>query len=157
MNFVDRPRLILVELPLRDIRITNRGFIIIIVEHGGKLRAVDRRDAPVRRGVLDVLNAVPAEDERPVCLGVGAVLVQDLLVQSRRLVEIVIAAEMVGTVVKIGAAVIVQPRERLFRAAAVAHADGRPRFKLHRPAAHFAFEYCHGLLSLFTTRFLASL
>ena len=41
-------------------------------------------------------------------LGVGAVLGQNLLVYAHGLVVFVIAAEMVGTVVKIGAAVIVQ-------------------------------------------------
>ena len=63
LNFVDCPSLILVELPLRDVGVSDGGFVIVVIEYGRELCAVDRRDAPVRRGVLDVLNAVPAEDE----------------------------------------------------------------------------------------------
>ena len=154
LNFVDRAGFFLVELALREIGILDGGLVVVVIEYGGELRAVDRRDAFVRRRVLDVLDAVPAENERPVRLGVGAVLVQDLLIQAHRLVKLVIAAEVVGAVVEIGAAVIVQPRERLLRTAAVAHADGSPRLKLHRPAAHFAFEYCHDPISLLSICFL---
>ena len=80
LNVVDRPGFRLVQITLRVVAIREGGLIVGIVKDRGKLRAVDRRDALARRRVLHILDAVPAQDERPMRFRVGVVLVQDLLV-----------------------------------------------------------------------------
>ena len=128
---------------MQRVGVLERGLIIRIRKDGRILRAVDRRDALVRFGVLDVLDTVAAQHDRPIRLGVGLVLVQDLLIDPHCLVIIAVPAKMIRSAVQVGPLFIVQPRQRLLRPAGVTHTNRRTLFKLDRSTAHFAFEDCH--------------
>ena len=95
----------------------------------------------MRSGILHVFDTVSAENERPVRFCIGVVLVQDLLINRHCFVEIVIPAEMVGSVVKICFFVVVKTRQCLLCAAGIAYADRRSLLEFYCAAAHFTFEY----------------
>ena len=143
LNFVDRFRLCLINALLVAVGVAQRGLIVLVCEDRGELRTVHRRHALMRGRVFDILNAVAAEDKRPVRLRVGVVLVEDLLIDARRLVKVVVPAEMVRAVIEVCAAVIIEPWQRLLRAAVFAGRHGFVPADLKRPAAHFAFEDRH--------------
>ena len=93
--------------------------------------------------VVHILDAVAAQDQGPVGLGIGVVLGQNLLVDAHGLVVFVAATEVIGPVIEIGPPVIVQLGQGLLGAAAIAHSHGVAGVKFQRPTAHFAFEDCH--------------
>ena len=156
LNFVDGLGLVLVNAALAAVRVLQRGFIVVVVEYRGELSAVDGGNASVAGRVLDVFDAVAAKHERPIRLGIGLVLVQNLLIDTHRLVELVVAAEMVRPVIQIRPLLIVKPRQSLLRAAAIAHTDRCTRLKLNRASAHFTFEYRHYFSPLFFLCFFSS-
>ena len=94
----------------------------------------------MRPRILDILDAVAAEDKRPVRLSVGAVLAQNLLVDARCFVKLVVAAKVPCAVIEVGALVVVKARQRLLSAAVLAGGNGIAGRKLQRAAAHFTFE-----------------
>ena len=94
------------------------------------------------RGIFHIFNAVTAENEWPIGFGIGVVLVENLLIDAYRLVEFVVAAEMVCSVIEICPAVIIQLGQSLVRTAILADRDGFI-VDFHCTAAHFAFEYRH--------------
>ena len=143
LNFVDCFSLGLVDHPLGGVGVLDGGLVVLIIENGGVLGAVHRRHALVGGRILHVLNTVAAQHQRPIGLGVGLVLVEDLLIDAHCLVEIVVSTEMVGAVVQVGAPVVVQLRQRLCRAAVFAHGYGFTGIDVQLSAAHFAFEDGH--------------
>ena len=145
LNLVDGLGLGFVDLPLGGIGIVQGGLIVVVVKDGGKLRPVHRGHAPVSGRVLHILDAVAAQDQGPVGLGIGVVLGQNLLVDAHGLVVFVAAAEVIGPVVEVGPSVIVQLGQGLLGAAAITHGHGVAGVKFQRPTAHFAFEDCHKL------------
>ena len=149
LNLVDGVRLLLVEHALGGVGAAQRGLVVLVGKDRGILRTVDRGQALVRRGVLDILDAVAAQDERPVSLGVAAVLVENLLIDSHGLVKIVVSAEVVCAVVEVCAAVVVQTGQGLLCAAGIAHADGIAGVEFDRPAAHLALENAHASIAPF--------
>ena len=140
LNLVYRLSLILIKLFLIAVGIVQSGLVVIVIENRRKLSAVHGGNALVALRVFHIIDSVVAENERPIRLGVGVVLVEYLLIDSRRLVEIVVAAKMVRAVVKIRSSVVVQTGQGLLCAARVAHADGIPGVKFYCAAAHFTFE-----------------
>lgn len=140
MNLVYRLSLILIKLFLIAVGIVQSGLVVIVIENRRKLSAVHGGNALAALRVFHIFDSVVAENERPIRLGVGVVLVEYLLIDSRRLVEIVVAAKMVRAVVKIRSSVVVQTGQGLLCAARVAHADGIPGVKFYCAAAHFTFE-----------------
>ena len=103
--------------------------------------------------VLHVFDPVAAEHQGPVGLGVRGVLVQNLLVDALGLVELVVAAEVVGPVVEIRLPLAVHAGQGLLRAAVLALRDALPGGDLQSPAAHLAFEYGHVGLPLYVDFF----
>ena len=143
LNFVDYFSLGLVDHPLGGVGVLDGGLVVLIIENGGVLGSVHRRHALVRGRILHVLNAIAAQHQRPVRLSVGLVLVENLLIDACRLVEVVVAPEVVGAVVEVGAPVVVQLRQRLRGAAVFTHGYGLTGIDLQLSAAHFAFEDGH--------------
>ena len=117
LNIIDGLCFLFVKLALITVCVLNGGFVVIVVEDRRKLGAVDRRHALVRRRILHVFDAVLTKHQRPIRLGVGSVLVENLLIHSGRLVEVVVPAEMICPVVKVCSAIIVKARQRLLRPA----------------------------------------
>ena len=140
LNFVDRLCFFLVNAALICVGIFQRRFVVIIVENGRVLRTVYRGDTIVCRGVFDIFDSVAAKHQRPISLGVGAVLGEDLFVDAHCLVEIIVSAEVIRAVVEICFSVVVKTRERLLRSAGIAHSDGRALLEFNLATAHFAFK-----------------
>ena len=150
MNFIDSLGFGLVDRPLSGVGVLDGGLVVLVVENGRVLGAVHRRDALVGGGILHILDTVAAQHQRPVRLGVGLVLVEDLLIDACRLVEVVVAPEVVGAVVEVGAPVVLQLRQRLRGAAVFAYGYGFTGIDVQLPAAHFTFEDGHSYAPIFS-------
>ena len=133
----------LVNFLLGGIGAAQSGFVVIIVKYGGKLRPVHRGNALAGGRVLHIFNTVAAKHKRPIRLGVGVVLGQNLLVYAHGLVVFVIAAEMICPVIQVCLFIVVKTGKGLLGAAAVAHGHCVAGVKFQCPAAHFTFEDCH--------------
>ena len=143
LNFINYLRLRFIDCPLRIVGMGNGGFIICVGENRGILRAVHRGDAFMCCRILHIFDTVAAKHKRPIRLGIVRILAENLLVNAHGLVEIVVAAEMIRTVIQVGALIIIQARQGLLRAAAVADADACAWLEFNRAAAHFTFKCCH--------------
>ena len=148
LNLVDRFGFFLINRLLITVSILQGRLIVVIVKDRGKLGAVDRRHTLVCRRILDVFDAVAAEHQRPIRFGIGAVLVEQLLVNAHRLVKFAIAAEVVGAVVHVGKLIVVEFRQGLLCAAVFAFHNAYTRGDFQCAAAHFTFKECHGYVLL---------
>ena len=144
LNVVDSFGLRFIDRPLGAVRVGNGLLVVLVRKNRSELGAVDRRHTLMSGRILHVFDAVPAEHQRPIGFGVGAVLVENLLVYRHGLVVLVVAAEVVGPVVQVGPPIAVQPWQRLLRPAILALGDAHPFLNLQIPAAHFTFKQWHG-------------
>ena len=101
LDFIDGFGLGLIDIPLGGIGIVQGRLVVIIIKDRGKLRPVHRRHAFVGGRILHIFNTVTAEHKRPICFGVGLVLVQDLLIDAHGLIVFIVASEVVSTVIEI--------------------------------------------------------
>ena len=90
----DALRLFFVQAPCHAVGIFECGLIIHVVQNAVKARAVTGRDAFAGSRVLHILDAVPAEQQVPVCLGICIVLADQPLVDRRSLVKFTVASQM---------------------------------------------------------------
>ena len=125
---------------LRIRRVLHRREVVRIRKDRRHLHPVARRHAPSRRRVLDVLDAVAADDRAPVRFRVGIVLLEQLLIRGQRLVKLALAAEVVRPVVAVQLLLVLRLRDRRGAAAVCTGAVCLARRELDVPAAHFAFD-----------------
>ena len=97
---------------------------IVIVKDGRKLRAVDRGNTLACGRVFHILNTIAAEHQRPIGFRVRIVLAEDLLVDTHGLVKLITASEMIGAIIEICPAFVIQLRQSLLRAAVFANTNG---------------------------------
>ena len=121
-------------------RMLHGGQIVRVRQYGHHLHPVARRHMPARRRILDVLDAKAADDRAPVRLCVGIVLLQQLLVESQRLVELALAAEVVRTVVAVQLRFILRLGNGRGAAAVFAGSVGCAGGEFQVAAAHFALD-----------------
>ena len=143
LDLIDGGCFFLIDCALIPIGMLQGRLVILIIEDRCELRPVYSGNAFMRSRILDIFNAVAAKHQRPVSLGVCRILVQNLLIQARSFVKFVVSAEMIGAVVQICPAAIIQPRQGLLCAAGIADAYGCPGFKFDRAPAHFTLEDGH--------------
>ena len=143
LDLGDLGGLALVDVALRVLRALERLPVVGVRRDALGLHAVDRGDHVVRARVLDVDDAVAAQGERPVGLGVPGVLVEDLAEQLRRAVELVRAAQLVAALEQPGALPVVQARKRLGAVAVVAGHHRRSGLDLEARSAVLAFKDGH--------------
>ena len=87
-------RLLFVQAPCHAVGVFARGLIVHIVQNAVKARAVTSRDAFAGSRVLHILDAVPAEQQVPVCLRVRVVLADQPLVDRSGLVKFAVSPQM---------------------------------------------------------------
>ena len=154
LDVIDGLGLCLIDALLHTVSILQGRLIVIIRKDGGELGAVDSGDALLRGRILHVFDAVAAQHQRPVGFRVSPVILQDLLEDAHCLVVFVIPAEMVGSVVQIQPALVVQLRDGLYAAAVFTFTGRGVLCGAKVPAAHFALDehwnvsscLCPGLL-----------
>ena len=98
--------------------ILQRGLIVHVVRDAVKARAVAGRDALAGGRILHILDAVAAEQQVPVRLGIRIVLADQPLVDRRSLVKLAVAPQMRAAVEQAQPLAVVRLRQR-HRAAAV--------------------------------------
>ena len=120
-----------------------RAFVVLIVKNRGKLRAVDGGHTPVCGRGFHIFNPVPAQNQRPICLGVRVVLIENLLIDPHCFVKFIVAPKMIGAVVHLRAPFVVQLWQRLRRPAVLTLRRTLSRSYIQCRPAHLTFEYCH--------------
>ena len=90
----DALRLFFVQAPCHAVGIFECGLIIHVVQNTVKARAVAGRDAFAGGRILHILDAVPAEQQVPVRLGIRVVLADQPLVNCSGLVKFTVAPQM---------------------------------------------------------------
>ena len=145
LDLRDGVRLGLVDTLLQSVSIVQGGLVVLVRQDRGILRPVHRGHALVARRILHILDTVTAQHQRPIGLGVPAVLREDLLVDGHGLVVFVLPAEVVRPVVQVRSPVVVQFRQGLGRAAIRALRHARSLLKPQVAAAHLAFEGDHSI------------
>ena len=130
----------LVHALLRTIGIRNGRFVVFIRKDGRELGAIHRRNTLLCRRILYVLDAVAAQHKGPVCLRIGPVILQDLLEDAHGLVVLVVAPEMVGTVIHVQPALVVQLRQCVHTTTVFALTGRCILCGAKVTAAHFAFD-----------------
>ena len=123
LYFVNRRRLTLINRLLNHIGIFYRRLVILVHKNGSVLSTIDCRHTLVSCRVFNVLDTVTAQHQRPVSLAVGFVLFENLLVHRHSLVEFVVSAEVIRTVVHIRTSVVVKLRQGLLSTAVQTFAD----------------------------------
>ena len=146
LNFIDLRRFLFIDRLLENIGTGQGRLIVIIVVNGGILRTVYGRNTLTRCGILHIFNAVAAEHQRPIGLGIGGILVQNLLIDPHRFIELVITAKMIGAIIQIGTVLIIQPRQGLLRTAIGAKNICFSFGGFQCTAAHFTSTNCHFFL-----------
>ena len=87
-------RLFFVQAPRHAVGVFARGLIVHIVQNAVKARAVTGRDAFAGGRILHILDAVPAEQQVPVRLGIRVVPPDQPLVNCSGLVKFTVAPQM---------------------------------------------------------------
>ena len=90
----DALRLFFVQAPCHAVGIFECGLIIHVVQNAVKARAVTGRDAFAGDRILHILDAIPAEQQVPVRLGIRIVFADQPLVDRRSLVKFAIPPQM---------------------------------------------------------------
>ena len=91
--------------------ILHRGQIVRICEDACHLHSMTSGDSLFRGRVLDILDAVAADDCTPVGFGIRVILFQQLLVSRHGLVKLALAAEVVCPVVAVQLALVIRLRD----------------------------------------------
>ena len=149
LDFVDGSCFFLVDCTLIPVSVLQGRLVVLIVEDWCELCSVYGGNTFMRSRILNVFDTVTAQHQRPVCFSIGRVLIQDLLIQPCRLVEFVVPAKMVRTIVQVCPPVVVKTRQCLLSSAGVANAYGISGVEFNRASAHFTFEDRHSLLSFY--------
>ena len=87
-------RFFFVQAPCHTVGVLQRGLIVHVVQNAVKACAVAGRDALAGSRILHILDAVPAEQQVPVRLGIRIVLADQPLVNCSGLVKLTVAPQM---------------------------------------------------------------
>ena len=94
----------------------------------------------MRRRILDIFNTVTAENKRPIGFSIGVVLIEDLFINTHRLIKFVITTEVVSSVVHVCTLIIIEFRQRLLCAAVFTSRHTFVIINFKCATAHFTFE-----------------
>ena len=147
MNFIYRFGFFFINGFLIAVGVLQGRLVVLVHIDRSELRTVYGWNALVRCRVFYIFNTITAKNKRPIRFRVGVVLVQNLLVNRHCLVEIVVSTKMVGSVIKICTAFVVQFGQSLLCSAIFADCDSFIVLDFECAAAHFAFEYRHYLIT----------
>ena len=157
LDLIDGGCLRFIYLALIAVCVGNSRFIIFVIENRCKLRAVYRRNTPAGAGIFYIFDSVAAKNNRPIRFRIGVVLVQNVFVYSHRLIKVVVATEVVGSVVKIGTTLIIELRKRLLCATIFTGGNRLGTVYFKRTTTNFTLKDSHDvppyLLSSIISRF----
>ena len=125
------------------------GQIVHVLQEAVEARAVARRQPFICCRVFHIFNAEPTQRTAPVRLSVVVVLGNDPLIHGQRLVKLAAAPKVIAAVKRRRPLLVVHFGQRHRAAAVFTRSKGLVRRDLNIPAAHFAFNNCHHLASLF--------
>ena len=132
-------RLLLIIHPAQRICLIHGLLVVRIVRNAPVLHAMTGRDPPAGHRVVDILNTVTAQNERPVQIGVGTVSVirrDQPGIGIRRFIKIAELAKMMRTVDHKGRLLVVDQGQCLPGTAKIASTYGRAGFGFQLTSAH---------------------
>ena len=140
----------LVDTPLNGIRTAQSLLVVLIGDDGIKGRAVTGGNTLEGVRVLHIFNAVLAEDQSPMCLGIVRVVLHQLFVELLCLVELAFHPQDIRTIEQRLHIFVIRRGNSLLGAAVFAFAYGHPLGNIKGTAAHFTLQNCHNDTSAFT-------